>query len=214
VHVVGEPFDAGGQVVVQPCVAVQGDGDDEAPQADDVGGVQGVEDPVEGLRPLDPGLPHRLDDRRPHVSTAGNQSAGLRLGPGEQTGDVGGVRRPVGVEADVPVDPERGRLAAERDVSAGEPRGDLLEQPDERLVQLAVLAERASAGQEVAEIRDAFVEDGKRPLRLLLAPVLRGDAPEAAVLMLDGAVLHGVPMHGRPPGDEIIASAVDTVLAT
>lgn len=78
---------------------------------------------------------------------------------------------------------------------------------------LVVLAERASVGQEVTAIRDAFVEDGERPLRLLLAPVLEGDALDAAVLMLCGAVLHGVLMHGHPPGDEVIALSVDTVLA-
>jgi AcrR family transcriptional regulator len=78
---------------------------------------------------------------------------------------------------------------------------------------LAVLAERASAGQEVVEIRNAFVEDGERPLRQLLTPLLAPPAREAATLMLCGAVLHSVLMHGQPPSDEVIASAVDLVLA-
>jgi len=77
---------------------------------------------------------------------------------------------------------------------------------------LVVLAERASVGEDVEAIRDAFVDDGERPLRVLLAPFLDGDALEAATLMLCGCVLHAVLMHGRPPSDEVIASSVDVVL--
>ncbi|HXV92709.1 MAG TPA: TetR/AcrR family transcriptional regulator [Pseudonocardia sp.] len=77
---------------------------------------------------------------------------------------------------------------------------------------LAVLAERTSASDEVVEIRDAFVDDGGRPLRRLLATVVDGARLEAATLMLNGSVLHSVLMHGRPPSDEVIEAAVDLTL--
>ena len=78
---------------------------------------------------------------------------------------------------------------------------------------MAVLAERASAVPEIVDIRDAFTREGERPVRDILAPVISGARLEAAVLMLCGMVLHSVFMHGIPPTDDIIASAVDITLS-
>ncbi len=78
---------------------------------------------------------------------------------------------------------------------------------------MAVLAERASAVPEIVDIRNAFTSEGERPVRDILAPVISGDRLEAAVLMLCGMVLHSVFMHGTPPTDDIIASAVDMTLS-
>jgi hypothetical protein len=78
---------------------------------------------------------------------------------------------------------------------------------------MAVLAERASAVPDIVDIRNAFTSEGERPVRDILAPVISGDRLEAAVLMLCGMVLHSVFMHGTPPTDAIIASAVDMTLS-
>ncbi len=64
---------------------------------------------------------------------------------------------------------------------------------------LAVLADRAPAVPELRAVRAAFVEDGERPLRALLSTVTDGARLEAATLMVCGAVLHSVLMHGAPP---------------
>lgn len=80
---------------------------------------------------------------------------------------------------------------------------------------LAVLAERASVSADVPEIvaiRDAFIRDGERPIREVLGRVLDGARLEAATMMLNGAVLHSVLMHGRPPTDDMIDVAVGVVL--
>ncbi|MFC5381674.1 TetR/AcrR family transcriptional regulator [Aquipuribacter nitratireducens] len=77
---------------------------------------------------------------------------------------------------------------------------------------LAVLAERAGPVPELVEVRRRFVEDGERPMRLLLAPVLSGARLEAATAMLCGAVVHATLLHGAPPTDEEVEAAVDLVL--
>jgi AcrR family transcriptional regulator len=77
---------------------------------------------------------------------------------------------------------------------------------------MVILAERASAQPEITDIRDAFTRDGERPVRDILAHVASGAALEAAVLMLCGMVLHSVFMHGTPPTDDVIRSAVDMTL--
>jgi AcrR family transcriptional regulator len=78
---------------------------------------------------------------------------------------------------------------------------------------MAVLAERASAVPDIVDIRNAFTSEGERPVRDILAPVISGDRLEAAVLMLCGMVLHSVFMHGTPPTDAVIDSAVDMTLS-
>lgn len=77
---------------------------------------------------------------------------------------------------------------------------------------LAVLAERSSAVPELAAIRDAFVQDGERPIRDMLAGVTGGAAHEASAVMLCGLVTHAVLLDGRPPQDDVIAAAVDLLL--
>ena len=77
---------------------------------------------------------------------------------------------------------------------------------------LAILAERSSAISEMVEIRDAFVQDGERPIRRLLATVAADAELEAATLMLCGLVLDAVLLHGAPPDDTVIEAAVDHVL--
>jgi AcrR family transcriptional regulator len=77
---------------------------------------------------------------------------------------------------------------------------------------MVVLAERASAVPEIVDIRNAFTLEGERPVRHILAPATSGDELDAAVLMLCGMVLHSVFMHGTPPTDDIIATAVDMTL--
>ena len=77
---------------------------------------------------------------------------------------------------------------------------------------LAALAELAAADPELADVRDEVVSAGERVLRELLAPRLQGPELEAAILMLSGAILNAAMMHGHPPGDDVIAAAVDIVL--
>jgi len=77
---------------------------------------------------------------------------------------------------------------------------------------LAILAERSSAVPEMVEIRDAFVEDGERPIRELLGTISADAKLEAAALMLCGLVLDAVLLHGTPPDDAVIEAAVDQVL--
>lgn len=77
---------------------------------------------------------------------------------------------------------------------------------------LAILAERSSAVPEMVEIRDAFIEDGERPIRERLGTITADDELEAATLMLCGLVLDAVLLHGTPPEDAVIEAAVDQVL--
>lgn len=78
---------------------------------------------------------------------------------------------------------------------------------------MAVLAERAPSIPDIVDIRDEFTREGEQPIRDILSPVISGARLEAAVLMLGGMVLHSVLMHGAPPADEVIASAVDMTLS-
>lgn len=77
---------------------------------------------------------------------------------------------------------------------------------------LAVLAERAGPVPELAEVRNAFVEDGERPLRRALEPVLSGDRLEAVTAMLCGAIVHPVLLRGHNPTDDEITTVVDVIL--
>lgn len=77
---------------------------------------------------------------------------------------------------------------------------------------LAALAELAASHPEMTDVRDEVVSNGERVLRGLLSPALQGPKLEAATLMLAGAVLNAAMMHGRPPGDDVLAAAVDIVL--
>ena len=78
---------------------------------------------------------------------------------------------------------------------------------------LVVLAERAGTVPELVPVRDAFVADGERVLRDRLAPLLRPHEVDAVVLMLCGAVLHAVLLHGAVPADDVLEVAVDAVVA-
>lgn len=78
---------------------------------------------------------------------------------------------------------------------------------------LAVLAERAPAVPELAEVRDRYVTAGERPLRERLTPLLTPLQVDVAVHMLCGGMLHAVLMHGRAPEDDFVDTAVDAVLA-
>lgn len=77
---------------------------------------------------------------------------------------------------------------------------------------LCVLVELTDSSPELVEVRDRLVTDGERVVRELLSPNLHGTELDAATLMLCGAVLHSTMMHGTPPSDEVIASAVDLVV--
>lgn len=111
---------------------------------------------------------------------------------------------------------------AQHHTPTGHVRTDLIEELtvfrtaiEERRIDraLAVLAELAATHPEMTEVRDEVVSDGERVLRGLLAPTLHGPKLEAAILMLSGAILNAAMMHGRPPPDDVIAAAVDIVLA-
>lgn len=78
---------------------------------------------------------------------------------------------------------------------------------------LVVLAERAGPVAELVEVRDAFVEDGERPMRRLLAPSLREPALGAVTAMLCGAVVHPVLLRGHVPTDVELGLVVDIVLS-
>lgn len=77
---------------------------------------------------------------------------------------------------------------------------------------LCVLADLAATHPDMDAVRNRLVTDGENVVRRLLAPMLQGSELEAATLMLCGAVLHSALMHGRLPGDDVIAAAVDLVL--
>jgi len=77
---------------------------------------------------------------------------------------------------------------------------------------LAVLAERAGPVPELIEVRNTFVEDGERPMRRTLAPVLSGSRLEAVSAMLCGAIVHPVLLRGHSPSDEEIGTVVDVIL--
>jgi len=77
---------------------------------------------------------------------------------------------------------------------------------------LAVLAERAGPVPALTEVRNAFVEDGERPMRRALEPVLSGSRLEAVTAMLCGAIVHPVLLRGHSPTDEEIITVVDTIL--
>lgn len=77
---------------------------------------------------------------------------------------------------------------------------------------LAALVDLIGSVPGMAEVRDEIVAEGERVLRRMLEPVLEGAEREAAVLMLSGAVLHSVFLHGRVPDDATIAASVDLVL--
>lgn len=78
---------------------------------------------------------------------------------------------------------------------------------------LAVLADRGGSVPELHAVRERFVADGERMMRQILAPVTSGPRHEAAVLMLCGAMIHAVSLHGRPPSDAVIDAAVDLVVS-
>lgn len=77
---------------------------------------------------------------------------------------------------------------------------------------LCALVNLTDAAPDLDEVRIRLVTDGERVVRVLLAPVLQGSELEAATRMLCGAVLHSAMMHGAPPSDDVIASAVDLTL--
>ena len=78
---------------------------------------------------------------------------------------------------------------------------------------LVVLAERSGPVPELVEVRDAFVEDGERPMRRLLAGVLDEPSLGAVTAMLCGAVVHPVLLRGHVPSDEELTVVVDVVMA-
>jgi hypothetical protein len=77
---------------------------------------------------------------------------------------------------------------------------------------LAVLVDLTATVPGTADVRDQVVAEGEHVLRRLLEPLPVGPEREAAVLMLSGAVLQSTLLHGRLPGDDIIAASVDLVL--
>lgn len=77
---------------------------------------------------------------------------------------------------------------------------------------LATLAEKAQTNPDVVAIRDSFVGEGERPMRETLRALATGARAGAALQMLCGMVTHSVLMHGVPPSDEVIDSAVDIVV--
>ena len=77
---------------------------------------------------------------------------------------------------------------------------------------LCVLVDLPVTDPYMVQTRDRLVLDGERVVRRLLAPMLHGAALDAATLMLCGAVLHSALMHGRLPGDDLIAASVDLLL--
>jgi len=105
--------------------------------------------------------------------------------------------------------------------STGDLRGDLIGELtsfrsamiEHRLDRaLAVLAERAGPVPELTEVRDAFVEEGERPMRRALESVLTGPRLDAVIAMLCGAVVHPVLLHGHSPTDEELEVVVDVIL--
>ena len=78
---------------------------------------------------------------------------------------------------------------------------------------LVVLAERAGPVPDLVQVRDAFVEDGERPMRRLLVHVLDEPALGAVTAMLCGAVVHPVLLRGHVPSDDELQIVVDVVMA-
>jgi Tetracyclin repressor-like, C-terminal domain len=79
---------------------------------------------------------------------------------------------------------------------------------------LATLAEKAQTNPEVVVIRDAFVSDGERPMRAMLAGIASGAELEASLQMLAGMVTHSFLMHGVAPSDDVMDAAVGMVLTS
>lgn len=77
---------------------------------------------------------------------------------------------------------------------------------------MAVLSDLSHSVPGLAGVRDQLVVDGERVVRQILAPRLQGTDLDAATLMLCGAMLHSALLYGDPPGDDLIAAAVDLVL--
>lgn len=67
---------------------------------------------------------------------------------------------------------------------------------------------------DMGRIRDQINADGQRPLRDMLEEVFSGAELEAAVSMLAGVVACPSIMFGNVPADDVIAAAVDMVLAS
>ena len=77
---------------------------------------------------------------------------------------------------------------------------------------LCALVDLAATDPNLVGVRDQLVTDGERVVRRLLAPLLAGPELDAATLMMCGAVLHSVLLHGRSPADDVIAASVDLLL--
>lgn len=77
---------------------------------------------------------------------------------------------------------------------------------------LAMLAERSQVDPSVIDIRDSFVHAGESPIRDSISKAVGPKKVEALTLMLCGMITHAVLMHGEPPAQETIESAIEIAL--
>lgn len=84
---------------------------------------------------------------------------------------------------------------------------------DMRLDRILVAMAQWASVEEMSRIRTRINSDGQKLLRAMLADVFTGAQLEAALSMLTGVVACPALMYGDLPGDDVIAAAVDVVLA-
>lgn len=75
------------------------------------------------------------------------------------------------------------------------------------------LSQWGATADEIVDIRRRLVIEGERPMRELLATIADGPAFDAAIAMIDGVVICSSLMYDTLPSDEVIAAAVDIVVA-
>ena len=77
---------------------------------------------------------------------------------------------------------------------------------------LAMLAERSQVDPSVTSIRDLFVKAGESPIRDSISNAVGPKKVEALTFMLCGMITHSVLMHGEPPAEDTIDSAIEIAL--
>lgn len=82
-----------------------------------------------------------------------------------------------------------------------------------RLDRILVAMAQWASVEEMGRIRTRINSDGQKLLRAMLSDSLQGATLEAAVSMLTGVVACPALMYGTLPDDDVIAAAVDIVLA-
>jgi AcrR family transcriptional regulator len=84
---------------------------------------------------------------------------------------------------------------------------------DMRLDRVLLAMAQSASVERMAQVREDFNRRGQRMVRDMLADAFTGARLEAAVSMISGVVACPTIMFGELPDDDVIAAAVDIVLA-